>query len=429
MFGDQHRNSSWSGGDDPQVITPNLARMAREGATFDHCITNYPLCSPYRASLLTGRYAQTNGVMSNVGARHGGLPTTEVTIARLLQQAGYATGYVGKWHLYSGAADRPVPPGPHRHGFDWWRVCHNYRSRYDTRCFDDAGKEFLLPGYAPKAQMDLTMDFIEKNARRPFCVFLSWHPPHAPYPEAPQRFVDMYPLEKLKLRPNVPKDASLQRIRQDYQGYFSHVTAMDEEMGRLMKKLADLGIADNTIVCYSSDHGDMLGSFNLWAKQKPWEESINVPFVVRWPRGIPAARRLKTVFSTVDIAPTLLGLAGVTVPDRMEGMDVSGILKGKDARGPDAAFIMAHGVDDSAQAGRRGARKKGSWKGNAGEWRGVRTERYTYARFLKGEGWVLYDNEKDPYQMRNLINESSAASVRKDLEAEMTRWRKRVGEA
>ncbi len=218
VFADQHRNASWSGGSDEQVVTPNLARMAGEGAVFNHCMTNYPLCSPYRASLLTGRYPQSNSVMHNIGGRDQGLPTSEVTIAGPLRQAGYATGYVGKWHLYPSAPQgKLVPAGPHRHGFDWWRVCHNYRSRYDTRCFDDQGKEFVLPGYAPKAQMDLTLEFIEKHARQPFCVFLSWHPPHAPYEEAPQRFVELYPAEKLKLRPNVPKDGDLKRIRKDIQ--------------------------------------------------------------------------------------------------------------------------------------------------------------------------------------------------------------------
>ena len=437
VFADQHRNSSWSGGDDHPVITPNLGRLAREGAVFSHAISNFPLCSPYRASLLTGRYPQTNKIMHNVGGRDLGLATTEVTVADLLKQAGYATGYVGKWHLYPGAPEgKLVPAGPHRHGFEWWRVCHNYRTRYDTRCFDDSGKEFVLPDYAPKSQMDLTLEFIENHARRPFCVFLSWHPPHAPYHEAPQRFVDLYPIEKLKLRPNVPKDADLKRIREAYVGYFSHVSAMDEEMGRLMKKLAQLGIAGNTIICYSSDHGDMLGSFNLWAKQKPWEESINVPFVIRWPDGIPAGRRLGTLFATVDIAPTLLGLAGIPVP-------VSGVLKGGDAAGPESAFIMARGAvgtgaEAAAPAGRgqraRKAAKKAARKEakRGGEWRGVRTARHTYARRETPGGaspWVLYDNDKDPYQMRNLVEDPAAASIRKELDAMVDGWRRRLGEA
>ena len=126
VFADQHRNCSWSGGGDPQVHTPNLEVLGREGVVFNHCISNYPLCSPHRASLLTGRYPQANTITANVGGRKGGLPTTEVSIADVLKKAGYATGYVGKWHLYPGAkGGSRVPAGPDRHGFDWWRVCHN----------------------------------------------------------------------------------------------------------------------------------------------------------------------------------------------------------------------------------------------------------------------------------------------------------------
>jgi arylsulfatase A-like enzyme len=395
----------------------------------------------------------------DVGAASQGLPTSEVTIADLLKKAGYATGYVGKWHLYPGTpafseTDQPrlVPAGPHRHGFDYWRVCHNYGKRYDTRCYDDRGKEFVLPGYAPTSQMDMTLEFIEKNAAGPFCVFLSTHPPHAPYTEAPQRFIDMYPPDKIRLRPNVPKDANTSGVRDAYIGYFSHVTAMDHEMGRLMTRLAQLGIADNTILCYSSDHGDMLGSHNLWAKRRPWEESIDVPFIVRWPGRIPAGRRLDQLFSTPDITPTLLGLAGVPVLPRMQGIDMSAALRGKDISGPESAFIMSRGGisgagDDEAEGGggkrarkeskkKPAARKEGEQKAtarkDAGQWRGVRTPRYTYARIQGKKGttpWVLYDNEKDPYQMRNLVEDRGAAGTLKELDAMVERWRKRLGDS
>jgi len=433
VFADQHRNCSWPGGGDPQVKTPNLEILAREGVVFNHSISNYPLCSPHRATLLTGRYPQAHTVTRNVGGTERGLPTTEITVAGLLQSSGYATGYVGKWHLYPGAPEgKIVPPGPHRHGFDYWRVCHNYRQRYDTRYYDDSGKQVVLPDYAPKSQMDLALEFIEKNAARPFCVFLSWHPPHAPYTEAPKRFVEMYSPGSIKLRPNVPPDADTRRWREAHVGYFSHVSALDEEIGRLMKKLAQLGISDNTMVCYSSDHGDMLGSFGMSAKRKPWEESINVPFVIRWPAGVPAGRRLDTLFSTVDITPTLLGLAGLPVLPRMQGADLSAILRGKQAAGPESAFIMAIGGtadDDEGQA--KGRRPKKKAKKQVGGWRGVRTGRFTYAKREARNAlapWLLYDNEKDPYQMRNLIEEPTYAKTRKDLDALLDQWLKRAGE-
>ena len=440
VFPDQMRNCSWPGGGDPQVKTPNLEALAREGAVFNHCISNHPLCSPYRASLLTGRYQQATTIAGNVGGK-GGLPTTEITIADVLKKAGYATGYVGKWHLYGGSHEgTPVPPGPHRHGFDHWRACFNYRSRYATKYYDDSGKVVLLPDYAPKCQMDLTMEFIEKNADKPFCVFLSWHPPHSPYTEAPKRFVDMYSAGKVQLRPNV-KDGG--KVRVDHVGYFSHISAMDEEVGRLMKKLAQLGIADNTIVCFSSDHGDMLGSFGRYAKNVPWEESINVPFIIRWPAGIPAGRRLDTLFSTVDITPTLLGLAGEPIPPQVQGADLSAILKGGDAPGPDSVFIMGGGGGGAAGAGAedegatvtllKAPKNQGKGAGNKegkgrGGWRGVRTRRFTYATSGQ-KPWLLYDNEKDPYQLHNLAEEPAHEQTRKELEAMLAAWQKRVGEA
>jgi len=436
VFPDQMRQCSWSGGGDAQVKAPNLEAMAREGVTFSHCISNHPLCSPYRASLLTGRYQQAHTVSHNVG-NQGGLPLTEITIADVLKKAGYATGYVGKWHLYNGGTGLGapfVPPGPHRHGFDYWRVCHNYRSRYDTRYYDDNGHEVVLPDYAPKCQMDLMLEFIEKNADKPFCVFLSWHPPHAPYTEAPKRFVDLYAADKIQLRPNVPKGLDGEGTRKNHVGYFSHITALDEEVGRLMKKLAQLGIADHTIVCFSSDHGDMLASFSRYGKNVPWEEAVNVPFLIRWPAGIPAGKRLNTLFSTVDIVPTLLGLAGVPIPPPMQGTDLSAILKGGNAPGPDSVFIMgdtvANAVEDETEgAPAAGEKKKAKGAGDKGRgWLGVRTARFTYAK--KGQNpWLLYDNEKDPHQLHNLAEDAGHEPKRKELDAVLAAWLKRVGEA
>lgn len=443
VFADQQREASWPGGGEAQAITPNMDRLAREGAVFTHCISNYPLCTPYRASLLTGRYPQATKMTYNVarpgsdfetGQAEYGLPTSEVTIADVLKKAGYATGYVGKWHLHPNtSAKKLIPPGPHRHGFDYWRVCHNYGDRWNTRSFDDDGKEFVLRGYAPIAQMELTLDFIGKNAGRPFCVFLSWHPPHDPYTGAPAQFIEMYPPEKFRLRPNVPKDADMARVREAYNGYFAHISAMDHEFGRLLAKLAQLGIADNTIVCYSSDHGDMLGSLNLWAKRKPWDESVRVPFLVRWPGGIRAGMKLDHLFSTPDITPTLLGLAGIPALPRMQGIDFSAALRGEAMAGPESAFLMSRGgVPSDAEVDEEPGAKKRTAGKDRGRWRGVRTARYTYARIQRNHDatpWVLYDNEKDPYQMRNLVDDRSYSATRKELDAMVNRWRQRLGEA
>jgi arylsulfatase A-like enzyme len=415
LFSDQHRNCSWPGGGTAQVQTPNLDRLASQGAVFTNCISTYPLCSPDRACLLTGRFPQAHTIHKNIQPWDAPLPTTEPTIARALRNEGYATGYVGKWHLYPGAgAGTLVPPGDHRHGFDdYWRACHNYKFRYDTRTYDDEGVEIVLPDYAPKSQMDMVLGFIEEHASQPFCIFLSWHPPHPPFTEAPSRFEDLYPIGQIQVRPNVPGDLITPDLLVDHRGYYAHISALDEEIGRLMDKLDDLGIADNTIVAYSSDHGEMLGSLGYRAKAKPWEESINVPFVIRWPAGIPADRRLDVLFSTVDVTPTLLSLAGVPVPAQMQGLDLSHVLKGQTGPVPDSAFIMRYNPGTLADVD------------GLENWWGVRTLDYTYARMVQGAGvmpWILYDNQNDPFQMTNLINDPAYSGIQAELDAVLSDW-------
>jgi arylsulfatase A-like enzyme len=421
IFSDQHRNCSWPGGGTTQIQTPNLNRLAGQGVVFSNCISNYPLCSPHRASLLTGRFPQAHSIKTNVTSNKDPLPTTEPSIARALKNEGYVTGYVGKWHLYPGAGSGIlVPPGDHRHGFDdYWRACHNYRNRYDTRTYDDEGTEIVLPDYAPKCQMDMVMGFIQEHASEPFCIFLSWHPPHPPFTEAPSRFEDLYPIDQIQVRPNVPEDQIEPALLENYRGYYAHISAQDEEIGRLMGKLDELGIADNTIVLYSSDHGEMLGSLGYMEKGKPWEESINVPFVIRWPAGIPANRRLDTLFSTVDITPTLLSLAGVPIPGQMQGLDLSRVLKGQDGSVPASTFIMRINPDQLPD------------DKHVGDWRGVRTLGNTYAKRIEEAGvapWILYDNQRDPYQMTNLINDPRYADIQSNLEFMLFSWLIRVGD-
>jgi arylsulfatase A-like enzyme len=433
VFPDQHRQCSWSM-TDPQVKTPNLQALAGQSTTFSRCISTYPLCSPHRATMLTGRFPQSHTVTRNGVV----LPPSELSIGNEFKNAGYATGYVGKWHLH-GNPEVLVPAGPHRHGFDYWRVCTNYRDRYHTRYFDDAGKSIAIAGYAPAGQMDLTLDFIEKHAHEPFCVFLSWHPPHPPYEQAPAKYLDLYPAQKIQLRTNVPANTRPGRVRRDHTEYFGHVSAEDAEMGRLMQKLDELGIADNTIVCFSSDHGDMLGSRGRFGKNVPWEESINVPFIVRYPGVIPAGKQLDTLFSSVDIAPTLLGLAGLPTPPRMQGVDLSPIIRGEKTKGPESVFIMsdsgALGPDagsDETETAADGAGGRRAAKRGVRSWRGVRTARHTYVEQGRGTGRkpaLLYDNDTDPHQQHNLLDNADSAHLQEQLKMALSGWLHRVGEA
>jgi arylsulfatase A-like enzyme len=184
-------------------------------------------------------------------------------------------------------------------------------------------------------------------------------------------------------------------------------------VGRIVHRLDALGLGENTIVLYASDHGDMLGSLGERLKRKPWEESIRVPGILRWPGHVKAGSRCGVFFTHVDFAPTLLGLAGVAAPSQMQGENIAGaILEGK--AGPDSAFFQIFGP----YAG----------DGTPDGWRGIRTRRYMYARF-KDRPWVLYDLERDPHQMLNLAGERSARPVLTEMERRLSAWMRRTGDS
>ena len=192
------------------------------------------------------------------------------------------------------------------------------------------------------------------------------------------------------------------------------VTALDDQVGRLMAKLDELGLRENTIVLYSSDHGDMLGSQGERLKRKPWEESIRVPGFLRWPGKVRPNTRSGVFFTHVDFAPTLLGMAGVPVPKAMQGRDLSGPIVQRKGRGPDSAFFQIFGpfAGDGAHGG----------------WRGVRTATHMYARYVD-RPWVLYDLQKDPFQQTNLVGKPEAAAMQARLEQRLAQWMKETGDA
>ncbi|MEN6535200.1 MAG: sulfatase/phosphatase domain-containing protein, partial [Bryobacteraceae bacterium] len=228
---------------------------------------------------------------------------------------------------------------------------------------------------------------------------------------APPEYSRMYNASKLKLRPNWREGPGVPG-RKEIAEYYAMVTAVDDAAGRIVRTLDELGLRDDTIVLYSSDHGDMLGSHGERLKRKPWEESIKVPGILRWPKRVKPGSRSRQFFTHVDFAPTLLGMAGLPVPKAMQGEDLSdAILKGK--RGPDSAFFQIFGP----------YRGDGTTTG----WRGVRTERHMYARF-KNQPWVLYDIEKDPYEMTNLAGERSAAAVQGEMERRLVSWMEKAGD-
>jgi arylsulfatase A-like enzyme len=223
----------------------------------------------------------------------------------------------------------------------------------------------------------------------------------------------MYDPEALKLPPNW-KAADKAPGRKQIAAYYAAITAIDDQVGRLMATLDELGMAEDTIVLFSSDHGDMLGSQGARLKRKPWEESIRVPGIFRYPRRIKAGRSETALFSHIDFAPTLLALCGVSAPKQMQGADLSSLVTGQARKGPDSAFFQIFGpyMGDATPEG----------------WRGVRTNRFTYARF-RSKPWVLYDLQADPSELNNLVDDPAARSLLAEMDNKVEAWMKRTGDS
>ncbi len=418
VFPDQMRAQATGYAGDPNAHTPALDRLAAESVNVVTALSGHPVCSPYRASLLTGQYPLTHGVYINdVPLEAPGPYLAEVFAAH-----GYDTAYIGKWHLYGspdGAYGRRrayIPPEA-RKGFEYWKAfeCnHDYlRSPYFE---DDDPESKLWEGYDVLAQARDACTYIREHAgaSRPFLLMLSWGPPHDPYDLVPEEYLSQYRGRELVLRPNVPaacRDQAMENLR----GYYAHITALDDGVALLLETLDDVGIAEDTIFVFTSDHGDMHYSQGVRAKHCPWDESIRVPFLLRYPRRVGRQGRVVDVpLNAPDIMPTLLSLCGLPIPDSVQGRDFSSYLLGQCS--PDLALSAF--LSSPVSFGMLRAQGLPSY-------RGVRTSRYTYVRSMQGP-WLLYDNVADPYQMHNLCDDPAYATVRDALETELQAWLARL---
>jgi arylsulfatase A-like enzyme len=347
------------------------------------------------------------------------LSPNQPALGRVFRSAGYRTGYVGKWHL-GGVRAEPF-------GFDesliWTRTNDHWRSRFHPK--DRPAVD--TRGYNASLMTDQALAFIDRNRNRPFFLMLSWNPPHSSFVDAPEDKKALYPdTDRLPYSPNVPTEpradtASRERRRQRrwavYRGYHAHVSAIDAELGRIMDKLDAWKLAGNTIVVYASDHGSMLFSHDVGGKRQPFEESIRVPFMVRWPGRVPAGRRVQALFGAIDIFPTLCALAGIALPASCDGRDFSPWLRGERGPSPESQFIM-HIAKEHASGGVRHP---------APLFRGVTTGHWTYALY-PDRPWCLFDNEKDPYQLDNRIDDPGTETVRRHLRKMLDEWMKKAGD-
>jgi len=400
-FGDQWRAQATGYAGDPNVRTPHIDQLAADSVNLTNAIAQSPVCCPYRGTLMTGQYPDHHGVFLN----DVHLPDNKDCIAEVLNRNGYNTGYIGKWHL-NGLGRSSFIKEEHRQGWEYWKVLectHNYNQSY---YYGDSPEKKMWDGYDVFAQTEDAAGYIREHADddKPFALFLSWGPPHNPYQTAPEKYNDMYDPAALELRGNVPADAE-EWARRDLAGYYAHCTAMDDAVKTLRDTLRETGIEDDTIFVFTSDHGDMLGSQGEMRKQRPWEESIHVPFLMRYPNGLGReGREFNEMFSSVDIMPTLLGLCGIDAPASVQGRDYTSVLKGNEAAPTDSVLIACYAPF-------------GEWKRSNGgrEFRGVRTKTYTYVRTLDGP-WLLYDNVADPFQNNNLAGNPDHKALQSRLD-------------
>ena len=403
LLADQWRGQALPAAGDHNLRAPYLEELARTGIHFSRAYTCNPVCSPARAGLLTGRFPH----VCQVTANNIRLPIEERTLGEELAEAGYVTGYIGKWHL--DGAEKPgfVPPGPRRRGFQYWAAFNRGHRYFDPVYFRDGEEPLRGGGFEPDYQTSLACEFIRENAGRPFLLFVSWGPPHPPR-TPPLVQTGWYEPERLRLRPNVPGSHAAE-ARTALAGYYGLCTALDQNVGRLLETLRQTRAAEDTIVVFTSDHGDMLGSHGLDFQGVPFEEAARIPLLIRYPRAIRGGRSNDMLISNVDLMPTLLSLAGLFAPAGVQGRDFSQqLLRGA---GPRAESVYCQG-----QLGR------------AEEWRMLvrGLDKLVVNRELKVTH--LYNLGQDPYERRNLAGNPAQARKQDEMSAILQDWMQRLGD-
>jgi arylsulfatase A-like enzyme len=401
LMADSWRGQALPFAGDSNLSLPNLSRLAREGAWCSRTYTSYPVCCPSRAAVLTGKFPHAAGVTRN----HSRLPLGEETLSAVLRRAGYRTGYIGKWHLDGAESPGFVPP-ERRRGFGYWAAYNVAHRHYESVYFRDSPEPVPVDGFEPDHLTRLAVDFLKQDRSKPFFLYLSWVPPHAPY--TPPRKHRRNDAGALRLRPNVPGDPADQ-VRADLAGYYGLCSAVDENVGRLLEEIDGGGRARDTIVVFTSDHGHMLGSHGIDGIDVPYEEACRVPLLIRYPRRVAAGTGIDALVSNVDLAPSLLSLCGVEAPAGIQGFDLAGLLTGAGGRRPESAY--AEGAI-----------------GQPGEWRMIvrGLDKLVVDRSRKPTH--LFNLGLDPYERENLVEEESKRLIRDELGEQLRRWAFRTGD-
>lgn len=435
--------------------TPNLDRLAREGARFANCFVTNSLCAPSRATVLTGTYSHINGVFGNSesasAAEH--LNPSLATFPQALREAGYRTAIVGKWHL----TDDP-------RGFDYWCVLPGQGVYFDPD-FIELGTRKKVKGYATDVTTDLALDWLKRHAGgQPFCLVYQHKAPHRPFTPAPRHarlleeielphpptYDDDYATRRVAREaedmkfdvslagdyPDLPKHLEpaerknwiFQRFVKDH---YRALYGVDENLGRVLNYLDESGLAEDTLILYTSDNGFYLGEHGWYDKRFMYEPSLRVPLLVRYPRLKPAGAVIDAFVQNIDFAPTILDFAGVPVPESMQGQSLRPLLEGERPENWRRSIYYAY-FENSWQL--RNAQPEQMrdptfryfTPHRVGPHRGVRTERFKLIEFYsEGDYWELFDLEKDPLELNNIYGQAGYGEITKDLKRELRRLRQK----
>lgn len=410
---DQWRTSAFGYAGNTQVKTPNIDQFSKEAVNFSNCVSVCPKCTPYRASLMTGKYPTTTGMFMNDLY----LPDDELCMAEMYKAAGYTTAYYGKWHLDGHGRFNNVAP-ERRQGFDYWKASecsHDYNKMLYFEN-DDPNVKYWNQ-YSPFAIVEDAGQYLEKvsKSNQPFLLFLSIETPHFSKHQAPAAYQAMYNPADLLLSPNVTEE-KFPDLRKELQGYYAHCTATDKAIGDLLTKIKSLGLYDNSVIIFTADHGEMMGSHGVRPREKQlaWDEAAKVPFLIRYPGiGNNAGKQTLTPLNTPDILPTMLSLTKIKIPGSIEGEDLSSVVKNPSRNKEGAALYMC--VYPVAIT-------------KFSEYRAIKTNRYTYVK-TPGKAIMLFDNINDPYEMNNLLDKPAYKDLQDKMEVLLANKLKSIGDA
>ena len=409
LMSDQHRWDFMGCTGHPLVLTPNMDRLAADGALFDAAYCHWPVSVPSRMSIITGRYPHSHGTIGNAYA----LPQDQQTIGGYLKTLGYRTAAIGKMHFVD---------EDQQHGFDYRIEKADYSNEKNTEARNSKIRARSGEPWGISTQTEdetyehyiaeKTIEWIEKNGDNPFCAWCSFSAPHPPF-VSPENFYKLYE-GKVKIPPKPPTpNPFMEKSKQEWAdltdeqapivmtAYLASITQMDRNIGRVLEALEKLGLADNTVVSYTSDHGDMQWQHGRFGKMTMYDGAARIPMIMRYKRRIASGIVRHEIVEHVDMYPTFCDLLGVPTPGTVQGLNLMPLLEGKADDWPNTAFIeMGNSVI-------------------------VRTSRHK-CRFEGDKALELYDMEKDPQEWDNLIVKPGGEKIVAELRQLLVDWWKRT---